>query len=385
MVGRAQWAVALAVWAIAGWMPLSAQQTDAEFETRLDGVIRSACHGYMIDALPDLLSSARDWLDENSPFCREVRSLPEEQPLAPTIEAYDALDDRSISALRRYMSADNEIVVECGDWMCQHVRIEARDAGHPVGQAAYRRVAAYCDENYECIERWFDSWPRSLPAPQESTPSQTPMSLEQARTVSQENYIAIDLACQCSLEGWGCYVAPAGEASRIASDVESARRRTCITWHNEEMMAEEPTTAAQAQASAQGYAQALADVRQHDARALAHGAAMAGPGGRLRGATSTQSTPQSAQRGGAGDNSLSCYNPRAEVCVDYRRADSQDVARFRDQCVRGGNRVLPGGCDQSGPSCSMRSGARSQTTYMYATDPGLAQRACISNGGRFSR
>ena len=62
--------------------PLFAQEpTLDEFETQLDGVIRSACHGYMVDALPEMLSGARDWLNENSPFCQTVRTLPDDAPL----------------------------------------------------------------------------------------------------------------------------------------------------------------------------------------------------------------------------------------------------------------------------------------------------------------
>ena len=55
-----------------GYNPASqAALTLDELETQLDFTIRSACHGYMIDAIPDFLSSAREWLNRETPVIKK--------------------------------------------------------------------------------------------------------------------------------------------------------------------------------------------------------------------------------------------------------------------------------------------------------------------------
>ena len=47
--------------------------------------IRSACHGYLIDMLPDVFKSAKSWLYENSPVCQDLRSQGESSDVAATL------------------------------------------------------------------------------------------------------------------------------------------------------------------------------------------------------------------------------------------------------------------------------------------------------------
>ena len=43
-----------------------------DFENKVDAAIRSACHGYAIDMIPDVFDSLRDWLNAESQICKEV-------------------------------------------------------------------------------------------------------------------------------------------------------------------------------------------------------------------------------------------------------------------------------------------------------------------------
>lgn len=148
---------------------LAELSTDA-FEEQLDVTIRSVCHGYMVDALPDFLSDARDWLNENSPFCQTIRTLPDSQSAYGELKRQNPGTDYSQDPNYRikYLSGYNEELyrqADCDDWMCEHVRNQAYSDGHPVSLSDYRKVEQYCEKQYGCIESWFKTWPRPLPEP----------------------------------------------------------------------------------------------------------------------------------------------------------------------------------------------------------------------------
>ena len=494
-----------------------------EFETQLDGVIRSACHGYMVDALPDMLSGARDWLDENSPFCQTVRTLPDDAPLAAVVEEYQVLDmdAEAVSGLRRYVGRNDDIHLECQDWMCEHVRVEVREDGHPISLADYQKVERFCEERYECIESWFKTWPRALPtntvslsldallearepplkdaaAPasgmsldalmgggSEPTLSPAPaaalpasetdvaaskdvtldnvfaardeIALKGALAVMERQYMEADKACACSLEGTGCYSLPNQSLLDFASEVERARNRLCVGWYNEDMdnmIAGAPATAQAAQARTQAHAGILAALGQQDERievaindwereqqrvlaqqqreqesrsnagwlaglaAVASGSVLAQQGlitpeqaanaavdvarnvesgegvvsslGRGMQQQFQSSMPSSSGGSGSGGGNdtgvfgFSCYDPRAFICVDYTINSRSKFEAFRAQCGQGGNQIVSGGCDRSGPSCSMQSAVGKQTTFSPMSEPDDVKRACLANGGQFS-
>ncbi len=507
--------------------PLFAQEpTLDEFETQLDGVIRSACHGYMVDALPEMLSGARDWLNENSPFCQTVRTLPDDAPLAPVVQEYQVLDldAEAVSGLRRYVGRNDDIHLECQDWMCEHVRVQVREDGHPISLADYQKVERFCEERYECIESWFKIWPRALPtntvslsldallgaqepplkdaaaapasgmsldalmghseAPLPSAPAAAALpasgadvaaskdvtldnvfaardeiALKAALDVMQRRYLEADKACACSLEGTGCYSLPNQSLLDFASEVESARNRLCVDWYNEDMMVGMPGTAQAAQARTQAHAGILAALRGQDQRievaisdwereqqrvlaqqqreqesrsnagwlaglaAVASGSVLAQQGlispeqaantaanvaRRVEGGESVASAlgsgvqqqfqssmPSSGSGSGSGSSSsgggndsgtfgFSCYDPRAFICVDYSINSRSRFEAFRAQCSQGGNQIVSGGCDRSGPSCSMQSAVGKQTTFSPMSQRDDVKQACLANGGQFS-
>lgn len=145
----------------------------AKFERMLDLTIRSACHGYMIDAIPDFFSETREWLNQNTPFCQTVRTLANDESAVElfkqesqknTGKSFELNTDPNFkSRMAEYYAKQQNIDIECQDWMCQHVRIKAWDKGNPISMADYNKVVAHCDGSYGCIEGWFKRWPRPLP------------------------------------------------------------------------------------------------------------------------------------------------------------------------------------------------------------------------------
>ncbi|MCB1704166.1 MAG: hypothetical protein KDI17_04840 [Halioglobus sp.] len=184
-----QAAIVAAISALLCFAPfrIAAQQPSVEaFETQLDFTIRSACHGNMLDAIPDFLSDARDWLNENSPFCQTVRTLARDESAYALLKIQQPSADysRDPQYKIKYLAGYNEDLYrhsDCGDWMCEHVRDQAYDKGNPVSLTAYRQVEQYCEGDYGCIESWFQSWPRALPKPKalpKTETADTGMSLD---------------------------------------------------------------------------------------------------------------------------------------------------------------------------------------------------------------
>jgi hypothetical protein len=170
----------------------AAQPSDIEaFETQLDHTIRSACHGNMIDAIPDFLGDVRDWLNENTPFCQTVRTLAEDDSAYTLLKRQQPSTDyaRDPNYKIKYLSGYNEDLhrhSDCGDWMCEHIRDQAYDNGHPVSLAQYRQVEQYCDNHYGCIESWFKTWPRELPKPSSASTGISLDSLMESETAAAE-------------------------------------------------------------------------------------------------------------------------------------------------------------------------------------------------------
>ena len=75
---------------------------------------------------------------------------------------------------------------------------------------------------------------------------------------------------------------------------------------------------------------------------------------------------------------------RDSICVDYTINSRSKFEAFRAQCGQGGNQIVSGGCDRSGPSCSMQSAVGKQTTFSPMSEPDDVKRACLANGGQFS-
>lgn len=147
--------------------PGRAADTVAEFEKQLDFTIRSACHGYMVDAIPAFLSGVRSWLQESSPFCQTVRTLPENESAYTLLKrekpGLNLSDDEQYRITANGYNAERDLFSDCNDWMCVNIRKQVKRQGHPVDLADYRKVEQLCDGHYGCIEHWFKTWPRKLP------------------------------------------------------------------------------------------------------------------------------------------------------------------------------------------------------------------------------
>lgn len=165
-------------------LPSGAETSNEAFEKQLDFTIRSACHGYMVDALPDFLSGVRSWLNAKSPFCQTVRTLPDDQSAYAELKrenpSIDYLNDPKYKISVGAYNADRDRFNDCNDWMCEHIRQQVYHEGHPISLADYKKVEQHCKGpgEYSCIEHWFKSWPRPLPT-HKSQQADTGMSLDE--------------------------------------------------------------------------------------------------------------------------------------------------------------------------------------------------------------
>ena len=160
--------VAGAVVALALAGQVTANDELAELERATDDAIHSACHGYLIDMIPDLLSSAREWLNENSPLCRDLRAQGDDYDVGTTLErhqvAFTAEDSRRIdAAFQAWKNADLDLQIECdSEYMCMRIRKDLQQRNIPIDQARYQQVADYCESQpspYGCLQDWFrDEW-----------------------------------------------------------------------------------------------------------------------------------------------------------------------------------------------------------------------------------
>ncbi|WP_139203197.1 hypothetical protein [Amphritea atlantica] len=160
-----------------------AEPSNEAFEKQLDFTIRSACHGYMVDALPNFLSGVRSWLNASSPFCQTVRTLPDDQSAYAELKrenpSVDYRNDPEYKITVGGYNADRDRFNDCNDWMCEHIRKQVYHKGHPISLADYNKVEQHCKGpgEYNCIEHWFKSWPRPLP-PLKTQQADTGMSLD---------------------------------------------------------------------------------------------------------------------------------------------------------------------------------------------------------------
>lgn len=148
-------------------MPLHAEPLSMEeLEKMRDNTIRSACHGYAIDMLPEFLSSLKAWLYEGSPFCRDLLSEGDVADFGGTLERHDIVFTEADSAriqqlYEAWRFADIDTNMACQyEYMCMHVRQTREDSKNPVSQKQYDHVAEYCQDDpsqYSCIQEWFQN------------------------------------------------------------------------------------------------------------------------------------------------------------------------------------------------------------------------------------
>lgn len=236
------------------------------FEAQLDETIRAACHGYLLDAVPDALGWLRTQLQAHSPFCRRVETAFDEQAVGELVrEAWRATGPELDLSARE--DRDLAITIECdGEYMCIESRLRHLDSESPVTGSDYDIVARYCDGRYGCIQAFFDDWPAPLPEPvpveevemvtfasmfpapastATPTPNVTPTGVDEAapapeaaRVVTSERATPELLAlndrlrqtCRCSLASGTCYENPNGPIRDHIARMHAQRRALCEDW-----------------------------------------------------------------------------------------------------------------------------------------------------------
>lgn len=97
----------------------------------------------------------------------------------------------------------------------------------------------------------------------------------------------------------------------------------------------------------------------------------------------TGSTTASSSGSGAEGSFFACYDPRNFICIEYSIKSPSKFQQMRQQCARGGNRIIDA-CDRNAPNCFMRSSVGSQTTYVHnMTEPSAVRQACLANEGTY--
>ncbi len=240
--------------------PAAAQNIEAQ-EQKLDETIQSACHSYLVDAIPDALSWLKGQIYENSPFCKRVNSAYDSQDIN------DAMKDQFARVtspggtldLSKKHDRDLKITIECkSEYMCMESRLRFLETANPVSQKQYGVVAEYCDGRYGCIQSFFDRWPTSLPTirkaekdklltfssildkPQQaaSTAVNPSVSSQQVFVTSgakptQENLAVnrkVARQCDCSLAGRPCFDNPYGPIRKRLAKIEEQRLSVCQAW-----------------------------------------------------------------------------------------------------------------------------------------------------------
>jgi hypothetical protein len=251
-------------------------QDTAEFEGEVDRAIRSACHGFMVDALPDAVSWLRDAIYENSPFCRRIQGAADQEAFGEAVQ--DAFADLGPDDVRLDLSQERDrdlnVTIECdSEYMCMETRLAFQETDTPVSQRDYDTVGAYCDGRYGCIQAYFRNWPAPLPTPMPiaraemtrfghvipppappAAPAAPEQVVEQAAEPAPEPSVAalpepaepasdsgladriaalnasLTRSCRCSLSGAPCFDNPYGPVRSHIQAVEDQRRRQCIAW-----------------------------------------------------------------------------------------------------------------------------------------------------------
>ena len=250
----------------------SVAQDTVQHEMKLDETIKAACHSYMIDALPDALSWLKDQVFENSPFCKRIEAAYDQEDISDTLQEQYKRKSALEPSLDRSKKNDRTltITIECqSEYMCLESRIRFKDTAHAVSQAAYDKVAAYCEGRYGCIQAFFDEWPRDIPKQQAQvskkglsfesvlksslTPKGAPKAIDTQAAIPdaspQVSTSAVSLPignkpttanlklnhaikdqCFCSLGAGECFDNPYGPIKKRLAQIEEQRRGVCMTW-----------------------------------------------------------------------------------------------------------------------------------------------------------
>ena len=175
-------------------LPGIAQDINA-FEHDLDQTIRSACHSFMVDALPDAISWLRTEIYENSPFCLRVEGAGDEEALGAAVrDTFSRLGPGDVRLdLSQKQDRDLNVTIECdSDYMCMETRLAFQETDTPVSQSDYRVIEAYCDERYGCIQAYFENWPAPLP---------TPMPIADAEMIRFDDVLTSSIPIDAALSG----------------------------------------------------------------------------------------------------------------------------------------------------------------------------------------
>ncbi len=245
-----------------------------QYEKRLDKTIKTACHSYLVDALPNALSWLRDEIYEKSPFCKRINAADDAEDINDALQEQFSRRSASDPTLDLSKKRDRRlnITIDCrSEYMCMESRLRFQDTANPVSQKQYDVVAQYCGGRYGCIQAFFNDWPQKLPNAKAKdaakmltfdnilNPALTPKGtqISPATTVQPvQNNVAkaapaapaplptgqrasnqnqqlsqnVKAKCTCSLNGRPCFDNPYGPIRKRMAQIEAQRLSICTAW-----------------------------------------------------------------------------------------------------------------------------------------------------------
>ncbi|MCV6611207.1 MAG: hypothetical protein OIF55_10600 [Amphritea sp.] len=414
------------------------------FEAELDGTIKSACHGYLPDMLPEVLAWLRGEIYEKSPFCEKVRSGNQEEAIHYARRIYSGgptldLSKRDNSDVQRAIECDNE-------YMCVEVRDRLYREGQPISQVDYDRVSQHCEGRYSCIQEFFLEWPRPLPAPRSlagnqiapsgkalsdlnsqqqpgNKPAQptrssglslaemtgraptpttvtdtqrsvTGLTLSSIRDREEQKALdevllrlgdkkqALSNLCECLGKSGGCYSGASNSIQKDITQLNEIRGYACTeTMLNTQNT---PTTQSEAAEQTRMIDDAISSVKQYDKQAKQMISKASGTNSRSGSNSSGSGNKSVASATRSSAYQLTCWLPGQSICVEYGLSRRSDYDRFLNQCKRSGARILER-CDMAGPTCTQTSAGRVSVTVTPGRNANTVRQSCLANGGRFSQ
>jgi len=127
-------------------------------EEKTNEVIRSACHGFALDMIPDFLASLRTKLKKDSSLCKDVREQSDAVDIQTTLKRH--LTQRDLDRIygQPWSGGGDPIAFECKqEWKCGKVRKDLIRRNKSMSQKQYDQVAEYCRGDpavYDCIDAW---------------------------------------------------------------------------------------------------------------------------------------------------------------------------------------------------------------------------------------
>jgi len=345
-------------------------ESTEEIEQKIDQTIKGACFGYIADALPEFI---RRYVYENSDTCKAIRDN--------NYNVEEALADKGLSNLRSPAKwrksnhdidwtksyVDVDIAVACeSEFMCVKIREEFKGTKNPVSQNSYQNIENHCGKDYHCIEKWFDTWPRTLP----------PNALASADAINSASSAIGDLVRKIEQyetllqNGALSYSDAHPKIKRMKAELLATRVRLVKAELAE--LSKTYTNSHPTYKSKLDELSALQSTKDN------------GPtiGEKEIVVKPVQKAPEPINLDSKVELKLACNAPETNTCMEVVFESQLEYEKSVSQCQTYGAKVLPGDCPE-GPYCHTKRPGRSIKRHDYGSSADSIKRNCTGAGGEF--